>query len=91
MKMKKFLAVCVFVAISSAAMAWEISTPFQGTLTVNANWMNDNIAAEAIPHVWYFNEVTPGLFSWELYTRYVLGEPTGDVITTQVPLSQRAS
>ena len=38
--MKKFLAVCVFLALSGAAMASSVSTSFKGTVDVKFDWVN---------------------------------------------------
>lgn len=38
--MKKFLAVCAFLALCSAAMAYDVSTSFKGTVDVKFNWVN---------------------------------------------------
>ena len=38
--MKKFLAVCAFLALSGAAMAYDVSTSFKGTVDVKFNWVN---------------------------------------------------
>jgi hypothetical protein len=38
--MKKFLAVCAFLALSGAAMAYDVTTSFKGTVDVKFNWVN---------------------------------------------------
>ena len=38
--MKKFLAVCAFLALCSAAMAYDVTTSFKGTVDVKFNWVN---------------------------------------------------
>lgn len=38
--MKRFLAACAVLALSTAAMAYDITTSFQGTVEVTSNWVN---------------------------------------------------
>ncbi|MFA5205606.1 MAG: hypothetical protein WC708_14515 [Lentisphaeria bacterium] len=38
--MKKLLAVCAFLALCGAAMAYDVATSFKGTVDVKFNWVN---------------------------------------------------
>ena len=38
--MKKLLAVCAFLALCGAAMAYDVTTSFKGTVDVKFNWVN---------------------------------------------------
>lgn len=53
--MKKFLAVCAFLALCSASMAYDVTTSFKGTVDVKFNWVNFSDMDEDIANCndWY--------------------------------------